>query len=602
MGKLRVAFLWHLHQPLYRDADGRQHFPWVYLYGLKDYGAMPRLAREAGVRVTFNLVPCLMEQLEDYRAERIRDPYWALLSREPTEFSRGERHFLRRACFTANYERIIAPSARYRELWERRDGVLTDDELRDLVVLFHLAWLSPLYREAAHIHALWEQGRDYTPEQRDILRRHCREILGGTEEELRQAQAAGCALSASPYYHPILPLLCGTGEVPFRYPEDAREQILRGWAAHRRRFGAAPGGMWPPEGALSPAAAQVAQEAGVGWVATDEGMLHRALGEERREEGFGGEHLYRQPYRYRGLRVFFRDRVLSDLIGFSYHAWPPETAADDLVHRLEHIADRLGGGEGLVLVALDGENPWEFYPDNGVPFLRRLYQRLTDHPRLTTATLDEVTGESDRVLPRMPTGSWAGDLSTWIGHAEKTRAWEYLLECRRDLGGAQESLLAAEGSDWFWWLGDDHYTPEKAEFEALFRRHLSDAYRQAGRGAPEFLLTPVAGGPRWAGPAPRLFELWPQVMAGGGALRRLWLQRPATGELRLLLETAPSLAELAAAGVRVEVAAAGEGEYRRELTAGEAGGEFQLPPGNWIALTLTARWPDGKEETHRVRL
>src|SRR5260370_31970088 len=71
----QVAILWHMHQPYYEDLVTREHIlPWVRLHALKDYYGMAALLREfPDVRVTFNLVPSLLVQLEAFAAHRARD-------------------------------------------------------------------------------------------------------------------------------------------------------------------------------------------------------------------------------------------------------------------------------------------------------------------------------------------------------------------------------------------------------------------------------------------------------------------------------------------------------------------------------------------------
>src|SRR5206468_4894353 len=107
-------------------------------------------------------------------------------------------------------------------------------------------------------------------------------------------------------------------------------------------------------------------------------------------------------------------------------------------------------------------------------------------------------------------GSWIrADLTTWIGHPEKNRAWELLAEARADLGPpvpgtpSGDSLLAAEGSDWFWWFADEHSSAHDADFDRTFRMHLQNAYALAGREAPIGLGHPIAppGAPSAARPA-----------------------------------------------------------------------------------------------------
>src|ERR1700736_2710929 len=73
----KIAILWHMHQPFYEDLVTREHIlPWVRLHALKDYYGLVALLEEfPDVRVTFNLVPSLLVQLETSAAHRARDRY-----------------------------------------------------------------------------------------------------------------------------------------------------------------------------------------------------------------------------------------------------------------------------------------------------------------------------------------------------------------------------------------------------------------------------------------------------------------------------------------------------------------------------------------------
>src|SRR5262249_2368019 len=194
---------------------------------------------------------------------------------------------------------------------------------------------------------------------------------------------------------------------PLRALEDARRQIVEGRRRHTEMFGVAPRGMWPSEGSVSPEAMTLAAECGVGWAASDEGVLFAS----RRPDHVERDALY-QPYRWvdgeRAITLFFRDRDLSDRIGFVYQRWAPDAAASDFLERLRQIrASHAGARPAVVSVILDGENCWEGYPDDGKAFLAALYTRLAASPEIRTRTFSEGAaewGDAPR-LERRPSGS-----------------------------------------------------------------------------------------------------------------------------------------------------------------------------------------------------
>jgi alpha-amylase/alpha-mannosidase (GH57 family) len=265
--------------------------------------------------------------------------------------------------------------------------------------------------------------------------------------------------------------------------------------------------MWPSEGSVSDQAAGIIREAGFKWAATDEEILFRSLQRQKTPEA-----LYR-PYladtQKKGLSLIFRDRALSDAIGFVYQSWPPENAAADFIGKLHAIKDKLPRSKTpyLVPVILDGENAWEFYPNDGRDFLKCLYRNIQNDPCLTTTTvsgyLEQFPAQSR--LERIHPGSWInGNFNIWIGHEEKNKAWEYLFETREMLkdfektqpeqavlGNAWKEIFIAEGSDWNWWYGEDNSSANDDEFDRLFRMHLSNVYSFIGKTPPEYLSIPI---------------------------------------------------------------------------------------------------------------
>jgi alpha-amylase/alpha-mannosidase (GH57 family) len=536
----KVAILWHMHQPFYEDLVTREHIlPWVRLHALKDYYGMVALLREfPNVRVTFNLVPSLLVQLEAFAEDRARDRFLELSLKPANDLTESDTAFMLENFFHAQRQRMIEPYPRYAELLARRGGTLptasdvraavrrfSEEDFRDLQVWHKLAWLDPSYLEGdPRVRNLIVKDHGFSEDDKLMLRRIELELLNKVIPEYRDAAARGqIELSTSPFYHPILPLLCDTdiylrthpqSRMPrqrFIHPEDAEDQLRRGAALHQRLFGRTPVGLWPSEGSVSDAMAPLAAAAGFRWMATDELILARTLGVTFGRDGHGHvdrpERLYK-PYAIaagpRRIACAFRDHVLSDLIGFTYASWDPEAAAADFVGRLVEAGGRYsaqtGGEEALVSVILDGENAWEYFAGGGRPFLRALYRRLSAAPELRTVTFAEACAAPKAELATIFPGSWIdGNFYIWIGHADDQRAWGQLADARRtldsandaepaNLAQAREEVLIAEGSDWFWWYGDDHSSAHDLEFDDLFRRHLRNVYKLLDRPIPDELF------------------------------------------------------------------------------------------------------------------
>jgi alpha-amylase/alpha-mannosidase (GH57 family) len=520
---VELLFLWHHHQPDYRSPrERRAVLPWVRLHATKDYLDMAlHLERHPRVRATFNFVPTLLDQLEAAEAGG-SDALFDLLALPIAELTPEQRAEVA--------ARGVQGPARARERWPRyaalcrrvegrRRGAggaeLSDQELLALECWFLLAWLDPIsFGEPEAGAALARDGAFRVEHREGLLALHARLLAEVLPAYRRLAARGQIELSASAYYHPILPLLVDVRSAararpdlklpaePFAHPEDAEHHIAAALARHARAFGAPPAGMWPPEGSVSPEVAALAAAAGIRWLATDEAVLwrSRASGEPRRE-------LLYQPWAFDTpageVALFFRDRELSDRIGFVYHHWNPDEAVADFLERVRRIGrEWTGEGVPVVPVILDGENCWEYYPDDGMPFLEGLYRALQVAEDVTTVTPSEVLS---RVRPAklagLHTGSWIdADFHIWIGHPEKNRAWDLLSRTRKSLaeGGppdirsrAWEHLAAAEGSDWFWWYGDDHYTADRVAFDRLFREHLQAAHEAAGKAVPAWLTVPV---------------------------------------------------------------------------------------------------------------
>ena len=548
MKPVRLALLWHMHQPLYREPEtGEYLMPWVRLHATRAYNDMAWiLERHPGVRCTVNFVPVLLEQLEDYVEGRARDRFLDLSARPVADLGPEERQAILRSFFMVDWETNIQPLPRYWELLQKRGRdvrhidlartaqAFGDGELTDLQVLFNLVWMGfgALADEPA-LRALREKGRDFTRADVETVLAVQRRVLAGIVPRWRAlAERGQVELSSTPYYHPILPLVCDTDaahralpDLPlpprFAHPEDARWHVREAMESHARRFGAPPAGMWPAEGSVSPEAVEVLRTEGVTWACSDEGVLLCSLppGAPRMAS------LYR-PWRVdagggRELRMLFRDRSLSDVIGFTYAKVSAKHAVQDFTTHLRAVGEAWAAdrqpGPATVGVFLDGENAWEHYPSSGHEFLDRLYGALEESAEIETVTMAQATAEPPGPpIPRIHSGSWIeSSYRIWIGHSEDRQAWTALGRARDLVEAAAQSgeisaeriaearrhLYAAEGSDWYWWYGEDFTTELAAEFDALFRGHVIRAALLVGHHPPPEALAPIkqAGVQREAG-------------------------------------------------------------------------------------------------------
>jgi alpha-amylase/alpha-mannosidase (GH57 family) len=548
MPSIRLLFLWHMHQPFYKDlVTGEYRLPWVRMHALKDYYGMVKLLDEfPGVHQTFNLVPSLLIQLEDYISGNGRDPFWEVASKPASELSVAETNFALQFLFQANHDRMIARYPRYLELsreleslsphdWKR--AMVTDGDLTDLQVLSQIAWMDEFFLDEPPIRELIKKGRGYSLEdQRQVIAAQ-KEFLARVVPAYKSAQDRGAIeISTSPYYHPILPLICDSSigavshqglplpSARFQHPEDAREQMSRGLELHEQIFGRRPRGMWPSEGSVSDEVLSLAGQLGINWMATDEGVLGRSLGESFTRDGKGrldppaAETLY-QVFRWEregsAVNLIFRDHSLSDLIGFVYSGVPAKMAAEDFIRRIKESADPIlkKGKNAVVSIILDGENAWESYPRSGREFLRRVYDGLQKDRSFEPLTVSEALERepSPRQLGSIFPGSWIfANFDVWIGPPEDNLAWDHLSAARdfysqhadeaepAQKALAYEELLIAEGSDWNWWYGPEHHSANDRDFDELYRKHLANVYHALGEAPPHALAEPITAAP--AGP------------------------------------------------------------------------------------------------------
>ncbi|CAN5520217.1 glycoside hydrolase family 57 protein [soil metagenome] len=517
MQPLRLAFLWHQHQPYYRMGDSFI-LPWVRLHAVKDYTDLLLLFEEfPSVKHTVNIVPSLLMQLKEYE-HGITDHVQELTMRSADSLTHEEKHSIARLFVLCNEERMIVPYPRYAELADairtKRWNAFSAQDWLDLQVWYLLTWIGPESRKVERVAHLFRKAAGFTEDDKQILLHEHAHLMAAMVPTLRRLYAARqIDVSVTPYMHPILPLLCDTDvarealpsmslpSAPFRSQDDAHEQVRRATVLFKETFDHAPSGMWPAEGSVSTAAIGVMSAHGIQWAATDEAVLRHTMQNSFLPTSAFFPWTVHTPHGDVGM--LFRDHGLSDAIGFEYQRWDADAAAHDFLSRLaerkraivqEHGEQSLE--HAVVPIILDGENCWEFYVDNGAPFLRALLRALSTDDRFVTVTCAEAASAPHRStmppLESLIAGSWIdGNFDIWIGSPEKNLAWELLAQARAVVSAtdpshasAREALLIAEGSDWFWWYEARHQAPNKYDFDVLFRYHLRTIFDIVGAPAP----------------------------------------------------------------------------------------------------------------------
>ncbi len=515
--KLSLNFLWHMHQPYYRDdISGEIVMPWVFLHAIKDYYDMPwYLEKFPKIKATFNLVPSLLVQLEAYEDPEVNDKFLKTLRKPIDTLSNNQRDYLVEYLFFSNEHNMIKPLARYHELFLKKEN-FTDSELIDLQVLFILSWCGNYLRESKDVvkRAL-KKGRGYTQEDKiellNTLSIFIKEIIPYYKKLMDKGHIE---ISTTPFNHPILPLLFDIQNAKLANPntklpkysgsfrDDGLVQIQSAIEYYEKLFDKAPLGFWPAEGSVSYDFLEVLSQKGIKWACSDQEVLYKS-GHFQKNDIYKNNILH---FKDKSINLFFRDRELSDLIGFSYSGWDEKSAVNDLIQRLKSIHDK-NSQKCNVNIILDGENAWEHYADNAKVFFEILYKEIEKCDWIESRVFDEVIEDkkiASNELYELKPGSWInGNFNIWIGHKEKNSAWEMLFQTKADfeknvknldkeiVKKIQNEFLIAQSSDWFWWYGDDHHTDLSSTFDTLFRTHLMNIYTLMDKKIPVNILEPI---------------------------------------------------------------------------------------------------------------
>jgi alpha-amylase/alpha-mannosidase (GH57 family) len=481
----KKIFLWlHMHQPCYEIPESNYlYLPWVRRHMLNGYYTIPKLLMETGAKLNINFSGILLKQMKLYEKALAKDIFQLYEEKEAASLSEAEKNFI--------IKKFLVPlpikSDRFNYLIEKKQKSesFNTSEILDTQVFFLLSAFAWPEEEILEIR---KKEKNFSENDKSLIINAQKRIIKSVIPMYKKLNnEKQIEITISPYYHPVLPLLIDKNsakeskedailpDIEFAYPEDAEKQIDKSIEICKEIFGVIPKGLWPSEGSISNSTIDLIKNRGIEWIGTDELILRKTA-----------ETLTKKPgvYKVRNLKVFFRDHQLSDKIAFTYNKMNPEDAVNDLLNNQNNEKDN------MKIIILDGENPWIFYPQNGIPFLKELFNKLNKNNSL----LGSQVQEKEKMNSIKP-GSWInGYFDTWIGDTETNKAWSYLDDAKKKLGKIEKSnedILMAEGSDFFWWYSNFHRKEVDYSFDYMFRTRLTNAYKNGNKPIPDYLLYPI---------------------------------------------------------------------------------------------------------------
>lgn len=538
--KLSIAFYWHMHQPVYQlTGSGDYLMPWVRLHAVKDYLDMALWAKKFDkLKLNFNYVPVLLDSIIEYGEQGAHDIHSRLTITPVQDLNKEDKIFILNNFFDANYQTMILPNSEYHRLYQivQAHGsgdisILTNQEYADLTALFNLVWIDPSFRISnPELKKLVKKGKNYTLEDRQRIIEIQRSIIKKIIPTIKKlVEKNKIEITTSPYYHPILPILLDYKNIKkdsmsddeicnLKTELDARAQTQSALDRVEAIFGRRPRGVWPSEHCINRKTLELLSDLGVEWSISDEGILANSINFEFEHDfkGYVKEpyHLLK-TYQYKtktsDIKMIFRESTIPNMISFEYQNHNPITTANDLYDRIKIIQSKILSSpdkEHLLTIALDGENCWENYIEDGVSFLKTLYTLITEDETLETILISDYLDKAkeNKQLTKIASGSWINrNFKLWIDEPVKDLAWLYLKRVRQDFSEfvkreplnpnielARKELFICEGSDWFWWYGDPNDSGRDNIFDFLYRTHLKNIYRYLDLDTPKYLDDPLS--------------------------------------------------------------------------------------------------------------
>ena len=512
--------------------------PWVRLHAVKDYLDMALWAKKfEKLKLNFNFVPVLLDSIIEYAENDAHDIHSRLTITPKNKLNNEDKIFILNNFFDANYQTMILTNEEYHRLYQMvqahgttNTDIFTNQEYADIMALFNLAWIDPSFKTSnKELKRLVKKGKNYTLEDRieiiDIQRDIIRKIIPTLK---RLSNKNKIEITTSPYYHPILPILLDYKNIRknasvddeiqnLKTENDAKVQTKMALDRVEELIGKRPRGIWPSEQCVNAPTLEMLSDLGVEWSISDEGILASSIDFQFEHDfkGFLKEpyHLLK-TYEYKteksDIKMIFRDSTIHNLISFEYPHHNPIATANDLYDRIKVMQSKILSSpdkDHLLTIALDGENCWENYFEDGSSFLKTLYTLITEDDTLETVLISDYIEQTKehKLLPKIAAGSgFNRNFKLWIDEPVKDLAWTYLKRVRDDFAEfekreplnpnielARKELFICEGSDWFWWYGEPNDSGRDNIFDFIFRTHLKNIYKYLDLDIPKYLDDPI---------------------------------------------------------------------------------------------------------------
>ena len=519
------------------------------LHATKDYlDMLIRLEDFKNIKLNFDLSPVLIDSIEKY-INGAKDIHLKLLLCDTKDLDRDDKLFILENFFDVNYSNMLLARPYYAQLNDRRVHCssktslidsFSEQDYADIMANFTLCWIDKRFRYRYEgLDYLLDKEKDFTFEDRQKIYEIQLQIIKDILPTYKKYQDEGrIEISTNPYYHPILPLLINLREDNYPYCEnlpdaleggvkDAKEQVGRALDKFEEIFGKRPRGMWLSEQCVSKKTLNLLSYFNVDWTVLDEGILSNSIGREFSRDFEGNlEDPFALCVNYafkkdkNKTNLIFADSFFANLVGFGYGSYDGEVAANDLYEKIKTIQNKLQNSpreHHLLTIAMDGENCWESYQNDGEEFLNTLYSLIEQDDTLKTTLMGEFIDKSEpEELNKIASGSWINrNFELWVGEPTKNVAWRYLNQTKQDfekmskellskaktnidkakankaIHEAKEEIFIAEGSDWFWWYGEPNESGSDIIFDYLFRERLRNVYRIFYAQIPDYLNIPL---------------------------------------------------------------------------------------------------------------
>jgi len=539
--KLSIAFIWHMHQPVYQtQPDGIRLMPWARLHAVKDYQNMVQiLEKHPKIKLNFNISPTLIDTLEEYSRKDCYDLYSKLAVTPVKDLTDNDKLFILNTFFDVNYSRMISKYKEYADLYNKKYSKpeidindFSDKEYGDILFWFNFVWFDEHWKtEFPDLRKLEKKGKNFSLKDRcliiEVQRQIISKVLPTWKKYLKEKRIG---ISVSPYYHPILPILINANDIKstsskysmpdckINMADDAKVQLERAIKRFEEIFDEKPSGCWPSELCISKRTVEMLADTGFKWTISEDSTLSDSLRKEFVRDYKGG---LEEPYDLASvysyttknkneIKLLFRDSILANLISFEYPQHDSINSANDLFERIKITQDKLRNSPDkthLLTIAMDGENSWENYEENGSIFLNHLYKLIEDDNSLETVIVGDYIENSNLIskcLDKISVGSSTNNnFQFWIAEPTKNLAWTYIQKAKDLISEhlkdkdediirfAQKEIYVVQGSDWFWWLGEPNNSGQDHVFDFMFREHLKNIYLALGEEIPDYLQMPL---------------------------------------------------------------------------------------------------------------